>query len=169
MKVYTLCKYGGQCRFKHYKKHRADKKVEVMYSICTFKDTCNQKLTIYGNKLWSESSWLAEEEHPVVKTDGGELNKSKSARIASVSKIPLSLFGVSEYVALSIMEFGTPRYAFEICLSKLTGESISSSSEYRKHKRIAKWVLQVLYTISEKKVKMNNLESLDFINELEIP
>ena len=56
--------------------------------------------------------------------------------------IPLTLFGVSEYIVRSLREYGTMELAFDILLANLNSESVRTHPSYASLKREACEVLR---------------------------
>jgi len=59
------------------------------------------------------------------------------------TKTPLTLFGVSEYIAQAII-MGDITLAYDLLLSKLHFEPNSDRAKaYGKHKRVSAWIIRV--------------------------
>jgi len=71
----------------------------------------------------------------------GMITMSKAERIFFV---PLSLWGVSEFTALSIKLYGKIDYAYDLLLSTIKLESKKHRQIYENQKKVSRWVIRWL-------------------------
>jgi len=58
--------------------------------------------------------------------------------------VPLSLWGVSEFAALSIKLYGKIDYAYDLLLSTIKLESRKHRQIYENQKKVSRWVIRWL-------------------------